>query len=83
MQNNTMTGFELAKIASERLNRNVRPQMVYNYIRKGKIETVQVGDKTLVTLEGAAAFIKNLANGTVIDREARLADLTAALDELI
>jgi hypothetical protein len=75
----TMTGFELSKIASERLGRTIRPQMVYNYMKKGKIATVD----GRVTVEAAAEFIRQQSGVTNVNREARLQDLGSAIDELL
>jgi len=80
---NTMTGFELAALATEKLGRNVRPQMVYNYIKKGRIETVTVNGKDRVTVEEAAKFIRSLADGVTVDRKVRRLELSSAIDELL
>jgi len=79
----TMTGFELAALASEKLGRTIRPQMVYNYMKKGRIASVDVNGKQRISLEAAAQFINEQSNGVSVDKKARRAELSTALDELL
>lgn len=82
-----LTGYQLAQIASEKLGRTIKPQMVYNYMKKGYIKTTPVKNAKgetvkVVTIEAAAQFIKNL-QAEKTDRKAALASALEAVNELL
>lgn len=55
-----MTGYEVAKKVNQLLTgaglKAIPAQMVYNYMGKGYIRTVEVNGQSLVTVEDAAAW---------------------------
>lgn len=58
---NTLTGYKVAKLANTQLTEaglnEIRPQMVYNYMKKGFIKTVEVDGQNKVEIEVAQAWI--------------------------
>ena len=68
----TLTGWRVADILNEKLTKrgikNIPPQMIYQYISKGYIKSVVVGQKNgkdvrRVTIEEAHRYIKSYLNG--------------------
>jgi hypothetical protein len=75
-----VSGYEMAKLVSTKLGREIRPQMIYNYMKKGKIVSELVGGTRKVSLEEVANFIRNFESKTSkVSRN----DLLSALDELL
>lgn len=57
-----MTGYKLAQVVNDALKhhdlKEVPAQMMYNYIKKGYIESVEVEDQKLVTAETAIEWLE-------------------------
>ena len=53
-----LTPYAASKIASESLGRQIRPQMVYNYVGKGYIPSVVVDGKKFVEVDVLEAWIE-------------------------
>lgn len=64
MTTNKLTGYKVAKAANEALKEagfeEIPPQMVYNYMRKGYIATVEQDGKKFVEEKVANAWIAGL-----------------------
>lgn len=78
-----LTGYQVSQVASQKLGRAVKPQMVYNYIKKGYLPSVSVKNAKgemvkMVTIQATADFIKKLQNPTTNRKDA----LKAAMKEL-
>jgi hypothetical protein len=52
-----LSGYELAKLTSAIKGFEVKPQMVYNYIKKGLIKSVEVDGRKMVQSEVAIAWV--------------------------
>lgn len=64
MELESVTPYELAKIASAVVERKVAPQMLYTYAKKGYLPTFEKGTKTFVASADAIAWLeKYVATG--------------------
>jgi hypothetical protein len=61
VREDSMTGYRLAQLTNEILDsfelKNIPPQMIYNYISKGLIESVVATGQRVVLREAAVEFL--------------------------